>query len=476
MGKHSAARAKNEPRQIDRLEPASESRETMREATRRQREVRRTPGETARRRQRQKRAAFGCLAVLVILLLISAAGAFAYFQNKQNQLRTNSEKKNPGLDAILKKEAPRPPGDPFYMVLIGEDKRAGETVARSDSLMVAYIDPPRKRASILSIPRDTRVTIPGHGKMKINSAMQLGGASLVIETVKQYTGLPISHYMEIDFLGFRDLVNAIGGVVVVVPHRINDAKAASHVERAVVVEAGPQRLDGAKALTFVRSRKFADGDFTRIKDQQIFLKALARQTFQLGNIVNLPKIVDAVVDNVTTDLSVPQMLNLAGDFKGMEQGAVTSAMAPGEPKYINGVSYVVPDQEKLAAIVQKMESGEPLEAKAATVTPAATTVSPSKTSVSVRNGAGQAGLAKEVSDLLKRDGFKIPQVGNTARPVYDHTLIVFKTSDAKARAVHDALGFGTVVKSSSLYQFDTDILVIVGKDWRSGNRSDADGQ
>ncbi|HEY3317422.1 MAG TPA: LCP family protein [Coriobacteriia bacterium] len=464
MGRHSSPRRNGVPREIDRLEPVSGSRETMREANRRQREVRLSPAEMARRRQRTRRTALGCLAVLVLLVLIGAAAGFAYYQSVKGRIEKEGEKKNPGLAASLKESA-RPPGDPFYMVLMGEDKRPEELRARSDTLMIAYVDPPRRKVSLLSIPRDTRVDIPGHGKQKINSAMQLGGATLVIRTVKEYTGLPISHYMEVDFNGFKDLVNAVGGVTVDVPERIVDSKAADHNWRAKVVNKGVQWLDGDHALTFVRSRHFADGDFTRIKDQQIFMKALAKKTFTAGNIVNLPKIVDAVVNNVTTDLSVPQMLNLAADFKGMEQGGLSTAMAPGDAKYINGVSFVIPDRPALMELVRRMESGESLESTAASLSPKAA-VSPQAVTITVRNGGGPAGVAKEVADLLKKDGFRIGEVGNTGRPVFEHTLIVFKTSDAKAQIVHETLGFGTVVKSSSLYQFKTDILVIVGKDWR----------
>jgi polyisoprenyl-teichoic acid--peptidoglycan teichoic acid transferase len=467
MGKHSAARSG--PTEIDRLEPSSASIETPSEAARRQRDVRRSPAEMARRRQRTKRVAFGCLGVFVVLLIAGVAAAYAYTAYVNKLVRGSSDKKNPGLSVKLQKEAPRPPGDPFYMAIMGEDKRPGELRARSDTLMIAYVDPPRKHISILSIPRDTRVTIPGHGKQKINSAMQLGGASLVIDTVKELTGIQVNHYMEVDFNGFKDLVDAIGGVTVDVPQKIVDSKAADHNWRAKVIEKGTQKLDGAHALTFVRSRHFTDGDFTRIKDQQLFLKAVAKQTLTLGNVVNVPKIVDAVFGKgtVTTDLQVAQLINLAQDFKGIDQGSISTAMVPGEAKYIGQVSYVITDKPAMQEMVRRMEAGESLEPTVATGTVAAKPAAlPANVTITVRNGAGQAGLAAEVSGLLKKDKFRISDTGNTARPVYATTLIVFKSDDAKARLVHDTLGFGTVVKTSSLYSFKSDILVIVGKDWR----------
>lgn len=464
MGKHSTARRIG-PHEITRLEPVSESGESPRDATKRQREVRRSPAEMSRRRQRTKRAAFGCLGLLVMLILVGAVAAYAYIQGVERELHKPKGAANSPVSATAL--AKRPPGDPFYMLIMGEDKRPEELRARSDTLMIAYVDPPRKRVSVLSIPRDTRVTIPGHGTQKINAAMQLGGATLVIQTVKGLTGLPISHYMEVDFNGFKDLVDAIGGVTVNVPEKIVDSKAADHNWRAKTVNKGVQRLDGAHALTFVRSRHFADGDFTRIKDQQLFLKAVAKTTLSAGQILNAPKIVNAVARNVTTDLSVPQLFNLAGDFRGMGEGGVSTAMAPGEPKYIGPTSYVIPDMVAWKELVQKMESGQSLESTTASATTGLPVVPPSSVSVTVRNGSGQAGLAKEASTLLTKDGFLIGEVGNTARPVYDHTLIVFKSNDGKAKLIHDTLGFGTVVKTSSLYQFKTDVLIVVGKDWRN---------
>jgi hypothetical protein len=150
---------------------------------------------------------------------------------------------------------------------------------------------------------------------------------------------------------------------------------------------------------------------------------------------------------------------------------IQTVTAPGDAKYIGGVSYVISDTEKLTEVIRKMEAGESFEAtKSAEATGVAGTTAPvvsaKDVTVTVRNGAGTKGLALEVSTILKGKAFNVKEVGNTARPVYPKTLIVFKTDDAKAKLVHDTLGFGEVVKSKSLYQFDTDVLVVVGKDWR----------
>lgn len=470
MGKHSALRGTGSPREIARLDPASMSAETSRDAVRRQRDLRVSPAMQARRRQRFKRTLLVLTAIIVFALAAGVVAGYAYYRQISNEVVAKSDRIYGDLvkERILK--APPKPHDPFYMVILGEDARPGEKQARSDTLIIAYIDPPRKRISMLSVPRDSRVEIPGHGMDKINAAAAIGGAPLTIQTVKLLTGLPISHYLEMDFNGFRDIVNAIGGVTVNVPYAINDIQAAHHIPGAAVIHTGVQKLDGDHALTFVRSRKFADGDFTRIKDQQVFIKALTKQTLQPGNILKIPGIVHAVEANVVTDLTIDEIFSLAGDFKGMDSGAVEGVMLPGVPKYIGGVSYVIPDKDKIDVLVKRIQAGEPL---VPTATPSGTTSGtvtpkPSNITVDVRNGAGQVGLGAEVSGILKKAGYHVTAVENTARPIYDHTLIVFKTDEGapKAQMIDTTLGFGTVVQTKTLYTFSTHILVIVGKDWR----------
>jgi LCP family protein required for cell wall assembly len=329
------------------------------------------------------------------------------------------------------------------------------------------VNPPLKRMTVISIPRDSRVAIPGHGTKKINSASQLGGASLTIETVKQLTGLPITHYMTLDFNGFKDLVDAIGGVTIDVPQRINDSLASDHNWRASVIEKGPQKLDGVHALTFVRSRQFADGDITRVKDQQMFLKALAKQTMQIGNVVNAPKIIDAVMRNVKTDMSAEQIMGLGADFRGMPAESVEGTTVPGLPKYIGGTSYYVLDEERLADLLRRVSAGESIAPTATAGAGVGAPIAPSSVTVTVRNGSGRTGLAATVAGFLKKPGFQVPEVGNASK-LYGKTVVVYKTEKAKAKLVRDQLGAGTVVPSEGAYVFETDVLVIVGRDWREG--------
>lgn len=409
--------------------------------------------------------------LLAMILGVGGLAAYAWLKSKEAGFEAKNAATNKVVAPVLAK--PKPPGQPFYMVLIGQDARPGEAVSNADTLMVAYVDPPQKHVSLLSIPRDTRVRIPGHGTKKINSAALLGGPKLTIQTVEQLTNLPITHYMVVDFNGFKDLVDAIGGVWVDVPVKIKDGQAANHDWHAEVIPAGHQRLDGAHALTFVRARhQFVDQDLQRVKDQQLFLKALAKQTMQPSNILKIPAIVDALGKNVTTDLTPDQLIGLAADMKGIGDGGVDSATMPGSAAYVGGVSYVIPDKAALDEMVQRMESGETLTASAEATGGASPAAAARTTSVvvTVKNGAGSSGLGNRVATLLRADGLKVGTVG-TANSTYAHTLIVYRTDRAAADAVRAKLGSGAVTPAGSKYRMTSEVMVVIGKDWRSWLRS-----
>jgi LCP family protein required for cell wall assembly len=465
------------PEKIERLQPRSSTSETPQEAARRRREASRMVDPRVRKRRRRRRLTI-TLTVLVLLIIGTAVGAYAWAKRIEGRFnRVVNE--DSGIVAALSTDTPRKPGEPFYMIITGTDTRPEEKVARSDTLLVARIDPQTRRVQMMSIPRDTRVNIPGYGMEKINAAMQHKGPALVIKTVKEFTGLPITHYVNINFTGFKDIVNSVGGVTVYVPEKIDDIQAADNHPSAKLIPKGWQTLDGQHALTFVRARhQFADQDFSRIRNQQSFLKALVKKAGTLTNPIQLAGLVNAVAEAVDTDLSLSELYGLARDFRGMPEGNIETITMPGTSKFVDGLSYVVADEAAMDKIIRRMETGQPLSGKSivptSTVSPGGTTsantnkpvtVKPSEITVTIRNGAGVSGIAKSVSDKLGPQGFKIIETGNMNQFVYGTTLVVYKTDTVKAGMVREALGLGDVVASRSMYTFKTDILVVVGKDW-----------
>jgi len=461
------------------VKPASTTAETDRQAVKRRREAGRMVDPRIRRRRRQ-RLAVTILVTVVVLLAGGAYATWAYvngFETKIRKVVTADSALANQLNADAKA-----PGEPFYMVLMGDDRRPGETKARSDTLILARVDPQKKRVQMISIPRDSRVKIPGYSApQKINAASAWGGPALTIRTVKELTGLPISHFLTVDFTGLKRIVDSLGGVWIDVKEEVDGRvnKKSAYDNKYRLIHKGYQKLSGVQALTFVRARhQYADGDFSRMRNQQTFIKAMVKQGLSLSSVFNAPKIISAVSDNLTTDFTVPQLVDMVAQFKGMKEADLEAVTVPAKNAFIDGISYVVIDEVKFEQMLDRMKKGEPLEppkttpgskGATSTVTTSQTTtgVKPANITLTIRNGAGVSGLADSASKLFKTAGFPIKETGNMNQFVYAKTMVVYKTGgEAKAAVVREELGYGDVVPAAGLYVFKTDILVVVGKDWK----------
>ncbi|MBE0476163.1 MAG: LCP family protein [Coriobacteriia bacterium] len=413
-----------------------------------------------RRAHLVKRVLLTVAALMLGLAAAAGAWALAFITGVQNDL-IDSPEHDKTVEALTRQKA-----EPFTVLLLGDDRRPGETRARADTIIVARIDAKSKEVRMVSIPRDSRVEIPGYGMEKINAATFHGGPALMVDTLEDYLGVPINHYMMVDFRGFQGVVDAMGGVRVDVDVEINDKKAASHGSRqAYHIPAGDQLLDGEHALTYVRSRKFPDGDFTRMRHQQTFFKALAKQSLKLGNVFKLPGVVKEMARHTTSDMSVTEILALVQALRGLGEKNVQAATLVGPSQTIGGVSYVIPDEYVKEQLSEALRSGADIEG--ADETPAEQ-VDPASVTVTVRNGAGISGCAADAADRLRGKGYTVGDVGNANRFVYETTLVIFKDREDKARSVARALGVARVVESRGMYSFSTDVLVVVGKDWRAG--------
>jgi LCP family protein required for cell wall assembly len=423
--------------------------------------------EADRRKQRSRRIALVSVGVAVLLLAAGAIGVYAYAKHIEATMqRTIVKTEKLSLD--LKAAEPQ---KPYTMLLMGFDKRHGDTVYRTDTIILARIDPKTKQMWLLSIPRDTRVNIPGHGVQKINAAYALGQEELAVKTVERFTDVPINHFMAVNFDGFQKAVDAMGGVWVDVPVEINDREAdRTPGDKNAHIDKGYQLLDGPHALTFMRSRHgYVDQDFGRMRSQQLFFRALADQ-IKKTSITKIPGLVTTVAPYVTTDMSLMDMLRTAQALQGAGSKNVYTATLMGEWR----TPYVWTDEAKKAELLSKMGAGEPFEPKkskeSSSTTPSGAAAvqvkKPSQITVTVRNGAGIAGCAKQASSILKARAFKVGEVGNAGQFVYENTLVVYKKDRNAAEQVAAMLPPGAkIVQSRGMYAYDSEVLVVVGKDW-----------
>jgi len=237
---------------------------------------------------------------------------------------------------------------PSAVLLIGVDARKANEPSRSDTIILVFFDAAGKRVDLLSIPRDTYVRIPGYGLDKINAAHALGGPQLLMDTINSFLGTRVTKYVEVDFEGFESIVDLLGGVDIEVEKRMY------YPEEGINLKPGFQHLNGRDALAYVRFRNDPEGDIARIGRQQKFLKAMLDQVLRLGTLPKIPKLVSEVSKYVRTNLSTMEMLGLALFLKDMNSSTIVSHMVPGEGKYIKGISYWVPDQEKLKAVLAEI--------------------------------------------------------------------------------------------------------------------------
>jgi LCP family protein required for cell wall assembly len=214
-----------------------------------------------------------------------------------------------GLDEDARPDAPTPAveagDDPVTFLLVGSDTREGtaegeDPGARSDAIMIARFSGDRKHAQLVSIPRDSWVDIPGHGKNKINASYAFGGPSLLIQTVEQLTQVRIDHYVAIDFDGIIQVTDDLGGVDVVVAETTRNGP--------YTFEAGVNHLDGEKARWYLAQRyRLAGGDFDRVKRQQQYLRAMFGKLFSSNTFKN-PGRLDGALRAVTSAVSVDDTL------------------------------------------------------------------------------------------------------------------------------------------------------------------------
>lgn len=236
------------------------------------------------------------------------------------------------------------------ILAVGSDRRAGEGgKGRSDTMLLVRVA--GGSVSMLSLPRDLRVEIPGHGVGKLNAAYALGGMKLLIATVREQLGVKVDHFVQVDFGGFRKVVGTLGGVYLPVDGRYlhrNDGTAANNYAD-IDVRPGYQRLSSEKALQFVRFRH-GDSDFYRAARQQLFLREVGRQLqARATDIGALPSLVESIAQVTTSDLdSVSETLSLAQTLHGTPPDRINRVVLPASGAMIGGVSYVVASRAQKA--------------------------------------------------------------------------------------------------------------------------------
>ena len=300
---------------------------------------------TERRRIRWGRVLLLIITLMMVVSAIAGAAVYAYksvFRPIEATAKTNPYKQsdNNQINVLL-------------LGLDDGDENNADSPRRSDTMIVASINTEDGKVNLLSIPRDTRVIIPGHkGEDKIAHACFYGGPKLAVKTVEELLQLPVHYYAAVDWQAFIKVVDLAGGANLYVEHDMNYED--KYADLTIHLKKGYQHLDGRKAGEYVRFRSDELGDIGRVQRQQRFLKALSNDALNAGLILKTPGIVNTIKEHVFTDMTPFIMMKVAYHLKNVNTGSLRVEMLPGSFATIGGLSYWNPDKEQTTQLVDRL--------------------------------------------------------------------------------------------------------------------------
>ena len=370
--------------------------------------------------------------------------------------------------------------DRMTILLLGLDTREDERnqPTRSDTMILVTVDPAQKRAGMLSIPRDLWVPIPGHGENKINTAHFFGeldkpggGPALARRVVEYNLGVRVNYYARVDFRGFEELIDAIGGITVDVERPIKDDEypagpASEGGICRVYIPTGLQHMDGRTALRYARSRH-GDNDFARNHRQQTVLLAARTQVLQPSILPRVPQMIGILRDALQTDVPLTDILPIFNMARGIQSKdiVVRSIDYSMTIDYNGDGTVLIPDRRKIQKVVEEVFGDHP-PPSTPTPTPSPT-ATPTRTAIGavrVLNGTLRDGLARATADRLAASGYEIKHVGNAAKTDYAETVVMDHTSrDGVAARIARLLDVPTTaIRPAQPVEDGSDVTIILG--------------
>ena len=403
------------------------------------------------------------------------------------------------------------------ILLMGVDRRPGESFSRTDTMILVTIDPNTGTAGMLSIPRDLWVSIPGYQEDRINKAHFLGeqnnypggGPALAMKTVQYNIGVPIHFFAKIDFTGFEEIIDTLGGIDIYVPETIDDPKFpdSNYGYDPFYIEAGYHQLDGHDAMRYARTRATPGSDFSRAKRQQQVLLAMRDKALQIGIIPKIPELWATFSETVETDLQLVDILELAQLADDIDPEAIQSEVLDFDytVQYVvpeTGAQVLLPYREEIKVIVDQMfaesepiipdgPSQEQIDAEAtaqAQVRAQAIEqevqrqeeikafLAQEDANLVIQNGTNISNLASQTALYLKNQGFNIVQFSPADSDTYTQSVIVVYNEEKNytQQLLKTLFNVSDVnIRRSPNLQSDVDFRVIIGSDFNLQDQLDA---
>ena len=338
------------------------------------------------------------------------------------------------------------------ILVFGIDATSKEAAknTRSDSIMLLSVDANGKNPVLISIPRDTRVEIPGRKNMdKINHSHSYGGPNLLVATVEKLFGIKVNHYVRINYRSVEQVVDALGGIEIDVPMdmKYNDPydKPPLHIN----IKKGLQTLNGRDSVHFLRFRKgYANQDLGRIEAQQTFVKAVVDKLISPSTLIKIPQLIDIFHNNVDTNISKAKMLSYGTKALRIKSEDIIKLTLPGKPSTIGGVSYYVANQDELNSIKKEYLSNR----------------SDVICNVEVLNGIGVSGTANKFAKVLDAVDIKVTSKGNYEGGKVEKSYVEYIDGyKDQAQEVAALLKINKIIKVKTMRE-EIHISVVIGED------------
>jgi LCP family protein required for cell wall assembly len=411
--------------------------------------------------------------VFVAICLLAVSSLYAYVSYRFGQIhRVTIAGLSIGAAPGPTHSTSTPAGPPMNILVVGSDTRAalsdgaqfgGASVAgaRSDTIMVVHLDPAAGTASLLSIPRDLWVPVQGYGETRINTAFN-NGPDLLVRTIQDDLGIPINHYVDVDFDSFRQVVNALGGVKFWFPEPVRDNDNGVNDSGLDVTTPGCYTLTGDLALSLVRTRHMqyedngqwifeAESDLARIRRQQLFIKKIVGRAQSLGltSLTRINGVVGGVVSNLTVDsgFSESEMISLARRYRNLNPSTLPTATLPTTATVIGGADVLLLEKQPAQEVIDLWQGIEPPSSQ---TTPGVASGAATPVGVAVSNGSGITHQAAQAAAALVQAGYQADVAGSASSYDHQESVIDYAPSDlAAAQALQARLVGGAVVQEDS---------------------------
>jgi LCP family protein required for cell wall assembly len=353
-------------------------------------------------------------------------------------------------------------GEPFNILLLGVDigtVGSPDSPKRTDTMIVLHYDPKTAEVSMLSIPRDTRVMINDRPE-KINAANVRGGTSKAIEVVEELLGISINYYVEINYEGFRELIDAVGGIDIVCPYDM-DYDAPSQDLHIHFKKGQKVHLDGQKAEEFVRWRKnndgtgYTNGDLGRARTQQDFIIKVLEKLKSPSTILKIPAIAKILPDYIKTNMDAITILKLSKEITRVDVNSIKTSSLQGDAKTIDDLWYFIYDPDKNRDIIA-LFGGKTAPGSEEPVN--------KDMKILILNGSGMDGAAAKVKQKLEAEGYTVVSTGDISGVNFTSSYVIDKTLEGQnARQIASELDIKTIERNQDNLS-KVDLMVILGTD------------